>query len=79
MAHVSDKVKVNMLLWYIPDGEDIYERFSLDEHHQYDLDLVWALFNHHCEPILTFKLPDRNLKLYHRHHQGHWIPSITEF
>ena len=38
MAHISDKVKVNMLLlWCEPDGEDIYDGFSLDEEHEYDL------------------------------------------
>ena len=32
MAHVSDKVKVNMLLlWYGPNREDIYDGFNLDE------------------------------------------------
>ena len=32
MAHVSDKVEVNMLLlWCGPDGEDIYDKFNLDE------------------------------------------------
>ena len=31
MAHVSDKVKVNMLLlWCGPDSEDIYEGFNID-------------------------------------------------
>ena len=41
MAHVSEKVKVNMLLlWCGPDGEDIYEGFNLEEHQQYDLDPV---------------------------------------
>ena len=33
MAHVSEKVKVNMLLlWCGPDGEDIYEGFNLSVH-----------------------------------------------
>ena len=51
-AHVSDKVKVNMLLlWCGPDGEDIYEGFNLPEHQQYDLALIWTLFDRHCEPI----------------------------
>ena len=55
MAHVSEKVKVNMLLlWCGPDGEDIYEGFNLDVHHQYNLDLIWAFFYHHCEPICNF-------------------------
>ena len=56
MAHVSDKVKVNMLLlWCGPDGEDIYDGFNLDEQHEYDLELVWSLFDHHCEPICNFQ------------------------
>ena len=55
MAHVSDKVKVNMLLlWCGPDGEDIYEGFNLDVHQQYDLELIWSLFDKHCEPICNF-------------------------
>ena len=55
MAHVSDKVKVNMLLlWCSPDGEDIYEGFNLPVHQQYDLDLIWSLFDKHCEPICNF-------------------------
>ena len=56
MAHVSEKVKVNMLLlWCGPDGEDIYKGFNLEEHQQYDLDLIWALFDQHCEPICNFR------------------------
>ena len=56
MAHVSDKVKVNMLLlWCGPDGEDIYEGFNLDVHQQYDLELIWSLFGKHCEPICNFR------------------------
>ena len=55
MAHVSDKVKVNMLLlWCGPDGEDIYNGFNLDEEHEYDLELVWSLFDHHCKPLCNF-------------------------
>ena len=55
MAHVSDKVKVNkLLLWCGPDGEDIYEGFNLDVHQQYDLELIWSLFDKHCEPICNF-------------------------
>ena len=55
MAHVSDKVKVNMLLlWCGPDGEDIYEGFNLDVHQLYDLELIWSLFDKHCEPICNF-------------------------
>ena len=55
MAHVSDKVKVNMLLlWCGPDGEDIYEGFNLDIHQQYDSELIWSLFDKHCEPICNF-------------------------
>ena len=55
VAHVSDKVKVNMLLlWCGPDGEDIYDGFNLDEQHEYDLELVWLLFDPHCEPIYNF-------------------------
>ena len=55
MAHVSDKVKVNMLLlWCGPDGEDIYEGFNLDVHQLYDLELIWSLFDKHCEPICSF-------------------------
>ena len=47
MAHVSEKVKVNMLLlWCGPDGEDIYEGFNLKVHQQ--------LFDKHCEPICNF-------------------------
>ena len=56
MAHVSEKVKLNMLLfWCGPDGEDIYKGFNLDEHQQYDLDLIWALFDCHCELICNFR------------------------
>ena len=44
-----------LLLWCSPDGEDIYEGFNLDEHHQYDLDLIWTLFDCHCEPICNFQ------------------------
>ena len=55
MAHVSDKVKVNMLLlWCGPDREDIYDGFNLDEQHKYDLELVWLLFDCHCKPICNF-------------------------
>ena len=55
MAHVSEKVKVNMLLhWYGLDGKDIYDGFKLDVQYQYDLDLIWALFDRHCEPICNF-------------------------
>ena len=55
MDHVSDKVKVNMLLlWCGPDGEDIYEGFNLDVHQQYDLELIWSLFDKHCKPICNF-------------------------
>ena len=56
MAHVSDKVKVNMLLlWCGPDGEDIYESFDLSDHQMYDLELIWTLFDKHCEPICNFR------------------------
>ena len=55
MAHVSDKVKVNMLLlWCGPDSEDIYEGFNLDVHQLYDLKLIWSLFDKHCELICNF-------------------------
>ena len=55
MAHVTDKVKVNMLLlWCGPDGEDIYKSINLDTHQQYDLELIWSLFDRHCEPISNF-------------------------
>ena len=55
MAHVSEKVKVNMLLlWCGPDGEDIYDGFNLNVHQQYDLDLIWSLFDKHCEPTCNF-------------------------
>ena len=48
MAHVSDKVKVNMLLlWCGPDGKDIYEGFNLSIHQQYDLGLILYLFDKH--------------------------------
>ena len=56
MAHVSEKVKVNvLLLWCGPDGEDIYESFNLNVHQQYDLELIWSLFHKHCEPIHNFR------------------------
>ena len=56
MAHVTDKVKVNMLLlWCSPDGEDIYEGFNLPAHQQYNLELIWSLFDKHCEPICNFR------------------------
>ena len=55
MAHVLEKVKVNLLLlWCGPDGEDIYEGFNLDVHQQYDLELIWSLFDKHCKPICNF-------------------------
>ena len=55
MAHVTDKVKVNMLLlWCRPDGEDIYEGINLPVHQQYDLELIWSLFDRHCELICNF-------------------------
>ena len=55
MAHISEKVKVNMLLlWCGPDGEDIYEGFNLKVHQQYDLELIWSLFDKHCEPTCNF-------------------------
>ena len=55
MAHISDKVKVNMLLlWCGPDGEDIYKGFNLDVHQQYDLELIWSLFDKQCKPICNF-------------------------
>ena len=55
MAHVSEKVKVNMLLlWCSLDGEDIHEGFNLKVHQQYDFDLIWSLFDKHCEPICNF-------------------------
>ena len=48
MVHISEKVKVSMLLLLCgPDREDIYEGFNLDERQQYDLDLIWALFDRH--------------------------------
>ena len=43
-----------LLLWCGPDGEDIYEGFDLDVHQQYDLELIWSLFDKHCEPICNF-------------------------
>ena len=56
MAHVSEKVKVNMLLLRCgPDSEDIYDGFELDEEHEYDLELIWSLFDKHCEPICNFR------------------------
>ena len=55
IAHVSEKVKVNMLLlWCGLDREDIYEGFNLPVHQQYDLELIWSLFDKHCEPICNF-------------------------
>ena len=55
MAHISEKVKVNMLLlWCGPDREDIYKGFNLKVHQQYDLELIWSLFDKHCEPICNF-------------------------
>ena len=55
MAHVTDKVKVNILLLRCgPDGEDIYEGFNLSEYQQYDLNLIWMLLDKHCEPICNF-------------------------
>ena len=56
MAHVSEKVKVNMLLlWCGPDSEDIFDGFELDEEHKYDLELIWSLFDKHCEPICNLR------------------------
>ena len=72
MAHVTEKVKINMLLlWCSPDGEDIYESFNLDTHQQYDLELIWSLFDKNCEPICNFGLPDGNSELLLKHHQRH--------
>ena len=42
------------LLWCGPDGEDIYEGFNLSIHQWYDLELIWSLFDKHCEPICNF-------------------------
>ena len=42
-------------MWCGPDGEDIYEGFNLDVHQQYDLELIWSLFDKHCEPICNFR------------------------
>ena len=51
----TKNVKVNMLLlWCGPDGEDIYEGFNLPIHQQYNLELIWALFDRHCKPICNF-------------------------
>ena len=56
MAHVSGKVKVNMLLLRCgPHREDIYDGFNLDIQQQYDLELIWSLFDCHCEPICNFQ------------------------
>ena len=56
MAHISSKVKVNMLLlWCGPEWEDIYEGFNLKADEEYNLDLIWTLFEKHCEPICNFR------------------------
>ena len=35
--------------------EDIFDGFELDEEHEYDLELIWSLFDKHCEPICNFR------------------------
>ena len=78
MAHISDKVKVNMLLlWYGPDGEDIYNGFNLDEQHEYGLELVWSLFDHHCEPICNFRAVRWKFRAVTQAPSG--TPFTTEF
>ena len=42
-------------MWCGPDREDIYEGFNLKVHQQYDLELIWSLFDKHCEPICNFR------------------------
>ena len=56
MAHVtSGKVKTNMfLIWYRPDGEDIYDNFELEEHEMYNIDHIVEQFELYCEPICNF-------------------------
>ena len=34
--------------------KDIYEGFNLSIHQEYDLELIWSLFDRHCEPICNF-------------------------
>ena len=41
-------------MWCRPDGEDIYEGFNLQVHQQYELELIWSLFDRHCELISNF-------------------------
>ena len=67
MAHVTDKIKVNMLLLCGPDREDIYEGFNLPVHQQYNLELIWSLIDI-ANQYVTFVLRDGNSGLLPRLH-----------
>ena len=56
MAHItSDKVKTNMsLIWYGPDGEDIYDNFELEEDEMYGIDHIMEQSESYCKPICNF-------------------------
>ena len=65
MAHVSDKVKVNMLLlWCGPDMEKTY---TMDSIWMNNMNMIWSLYGH-CliiivNPYATFELRDGNFGL----------------
>ena len=42
------------LIWFGPDGEDIYDNFELTEDEMYDIDYVMEQFELYCEPICNF-------------------------
>ena len=42
------------LIWYGPDGEDIYDNFQLTDDEMYDIDYVMEQFILYCEPICNF-------------------------
>ena len=44
-----------LLIWAGPDGEDIYESFSLQSHQVNDVDYVLQRFEEFCEPVYNFR------------------------
>ena len=62
MAHVtSGKVKTNMfLIWCGLDGEDIYDKFELEEDEMYDIDHIMKQFDCIVNQFAIFVLLDIN-------------------
>ena len=44
-----------LLIWAGPDGEDIYDNFSLQPHQANDVNYVLQRFEEFCEPIYNFR------------------------